>query len=230
MLFDPPLTLARFLGRRKRFFADVELADGRLATAHLANTGSMKGLLESGARALIRPSGASLPYALEALEADGTFVAVNTLRANQVAREALETGLVAAVPAAGLLRAEVVLEPGSRTDFVAGSGTGAIAIEVKSVTMASGSTAFFPDAVTERGLKHLRLLTERARRGEAALMLFMILREDARAFAPAAEIDPEWTGAFTVATRAGVRAEAIRCAVTSAGITPLGSVPVIIPA
>ncbi len=228
MQFDPPLALARFLGRRKRFFADVELPGGRLTTAHLANTGSMMGLLAPGARALIRPSRATLPYALEALEVAGTWVAVNTLRANQVAREVLQAGLAQCALPAGPVRAEIVLEPGSRTDFVVGSGSDALAIEVKSVTMASAGTAFFPDAVTARGLKHLHLLTQRARRGEAALMLFMILREDVQAFAPASRIDPDWAAAFSEATQAGVRAEAIRCAVDAAGITPLGSVPVII--
>jgi sugar fermentation stimulation protein A len=228
--FEPPLRVARFLGRRKRFFADLELESGERATAHIANTGSMRGLTTSGVRALVRPSTAKLPFAVEALEVGETFVGVNTLRANQVAREALASGLIPGVDGSEPIQGEVVLAQGSRIDFVVGSGPRARACEVKSVTMAEGGVALFPDAVTTRGRKHLELLSERVLAGGSALALFMILRDDVRHFAPATSIDPAWAAALRAARDVGVKLSAVRCRVDALGITPIETVPVIIPA
>lgn len=173
VLFDPPLLPASFLARRKRFFADIVFPDGTAAVAHLANTGSMHGLLQAGARALVRPARTAgkpagrwpkLAWGLEALEAEGVFVGVNTLRANALAAEVLHSGRSDVFGPLQDIRAEVALPAGgTRIDFLAHNAQGALWVEVKSVTMAHAGVAQFPDAPTERGRKHLQALTAIAR-------------------------------------------------------------------
>ncbi len=240
VLFDPPLLPASFLARRKRFFADIVFPDGTAAVAHLANTGSMHGLLQAGARALVRPARTAgkpagrwpkLAWGLEALEAEGVFVGVNTLRANALAAEVLRSGRSDVFGPLQDIRAEVALPAGgTRIDFLAHNAQGALWVEVKSVSMAHAGVAQFPDAPTERGRKHLQALTAIARDGGQAALLLLALRSDVHVFTPAVAIDPEWAHLLRVACATGVRVRAVRCSVQASGIDALEALPVTMPA
>lgn len=101
-----------------------------------------------------------------------------------------------------------------------------MALEVKSVTLVENGVALFPDAVTERGARHVRELAELAQTGWAAAVLFVVQREDASAFRPAAHLDPAFSAAFNEAVQAGVAVYCRKCRVTPEAITLSGRLPV----
>lgn len=213
VLFDAPLVRGRFVRRYKRFFVDVVLDDGTAATAHTANTGTMAGLLVEGAPVLLTNNEhgkRAYPLEVEAIRPASSWVACNTIRANRVARAFLAAGVVDGLtPALGTLASEVKVGDGSRIDFALGD----VLVEVKSVTLREGDRGLFPDAVSERGQKHLRLLIERARTSKdatAAGLLFLVQRDDVDDVAAAAAIDPAYARLLSEAARAGVVLRAAR--------------------
>jgi sugar fermentation stimulation protein A len=196
MRFEEPLVCATLERRYKRFLADMRLADGRRITAHCPNPGSMIGLMQPGMRALLSAADAAserrLRFTWELVRVGRVWVCVNTMRANRVAREALRAGRIRPLARQGVARPEVRVSRHSRLDFVLeGAGAGAY-VEVKSVTMRSGSGALFPDAVTERGRRHLLELARLARRGHRAVLLYLVMRNDCHWVGPADAIDPAY--------------------------------------
>ena len=91
---------------------------------------------------------------------------------------------------------------------------------MKNVTLVEGDLAMFPDAVTERGRKHLDALARAVAGGARAAMLYVVQRADAARFAPAAHIDPAYAGALALARAAGVEAYAMRVRVSPKGLDP----------
>jgi sugar fermentation stimulation protein A len=159
MRFKQPLVHATLERRYKRFLADVRLASGQSVTAHCPNPGSMLGLAEPGQRVLLSDagdqSGRHLRFGWELARHGRTWVCVNTMHANRLAREALCAGRIRPLACYRTVRPEVRVGAHSRLDFLlTGDGVDTF-VEVKSVTMRSGSGALFPDAVTERGQRHL---------------------------------------------------------------------------
>jgi sugar fermentation stimulation protein A len=196
MRFEKQLVSATLERRYKRFLADMRLADGRRVTAHCPNPGSMIGLAQPGARALLSAAGVAparrLRFTWELVRVGRVWVCVNTMRANRVAQEALRAGRICPLARQGVARPEVCVSRHSRLDFVLeGAGAGAY-VEVKSVTMRSGSGALFPDAVTERGRRHLLELARLARSGHRAVLLYLVMRNDCHWVGPADAIDPAY--------------------------------------
>ena len=100
-------------------------------------------------------------------------------------------------------------------------------VEVKTATLGGpGGLARFPDAVTARGLRHLEALAARAAAGERAVIFYLAKRGDARALAPAADVDPAYAAGLRAAVAAGVEALAWRADVTPEGITLAAELPV----
>jgi sugar fermentation stimulation protein A len=219
--FDSPLRKGRLVRRYKRFLADVEI-EGRVETAHCANPGSMRGLADPGARVWLSHSarpGRKLPLTWELVEADGTLVGINTSLANRLAEEAIRHGRIASLAGYGDIRREVAYGEGSRVDFLLGGDGGPPCyLEVKSVTMASGTLALFPDSVTARGTRHLAALAAMRRQGARAVMLFLAQRDDCDRFAVAAEIDPAYAAGLAAAQSAGVEILSYACRVSPQGI------------
>ena len=235
MLFNPPLIEARLARRYKRFLADVELADGSLLTVHCPNPGAMLGLNAPGSRVWISDSrnpARKLRHTLELMEADGAMVGINTNRANALAREAFDRGLVKEIPPQSVIRAEVRYGEKSRIDFLIGRQDAPdLYVEVKNVHLRrSPGLHEFPDSVTARGARHLAELAAMKRAGHDALMLFIIQRDDGDSFAIAADLDPAYAAGFSQARAAGVEALAISCLVSTQGIDPLRTIPIAMPA
>ena len=211
MQFDAPLEQGRLLKRYKRFFADIECVDGSLVTAHCPNTGSMLNCLQEGATAwFVRNDDPKrkLKATLEILQTPhGRLACVNTGRANALVEEALVNGVIAELAGFDRLRREVRYgEENSRADFCLEFGGQKVYVEVKSVTLgfADSGVAAFPDAVTERGTKHLRELTRLAQAGQRTVLLYCVNLTGISAVRAAAEIDPAYACALTEAKAAGV--------------------------
>ncbi len=232
----PPLTAARMIRRYKRFLADVELADGSLLTVHCPNTGSMKGCWTPGAPVEISFSDnpkRKLAWTLERVDMWGGWVGVHTGRTNAVVAEAIREGRVPPLAGYAALRREVQYpvpgHPRSRIDLLLSQGSAPDAlVEVKNVTLLEGACLQFPDAVSERALKHLDLLRAAVERGIRGVILFALNRPEGRCFSPARHIDPAYAARLEEVTGQGVEAYALRIRHTPDGMRGGGLVPVVI--
>lgn len=225
MQFDPELEEGRLVKRYKRFFADIECADGSIVTAHCANTGSMLNCMAEGARVWFSRNDdpkRKLKATWELVETPhGRVACINTGRANRLIEEALTAGVITELAGFTKLRREVKYgEENSRADFCLLFGEQPVFVEVKSVTLgfAESDTAAFPDAVTTRGAKHLRELTALANSGQRAVLVYCVNLTGINAVRAAQEIDPEYAAALAEAKAAGVEVLAYGTTITPAGI------------
>jgi len=230
MRYDSPLTPAILSRRYKRFLADVMLADGTVLTVHTPNTGSMLGCSEPGSRIWIRDSGnrsRKYPWTWEITEtADGVLVGVNTALSNRLVREGIESGVIEELSGYDTVRGEVCYgNERSRIDLLLEGKSGRCYVEVKNVTAAKEGFAFFPDAPTARGVKHLRELAETVRKGDRAVLLFCVQREDVHAVRPADHIDSEYGRTLRAAAAQGVELMAYRAKVSPREIWLDASLP-----
>lgn len=238
----PPLTEGRLLRRYQRFLADVRLADGNVVTAHCPNTGSMLGCKAPDSRVWLSPSDnpkRKLAWTWEIVEAEGAggvLVGLHTGRSNGLAWEAIEAGRVPELAGYTAIRPEVPYggDNGkggkrSRIDLLLESdGRPPCYVEVKNVTAAvDGGMGFFPDAVTERGTKHLREMMDEVARGHRAVLFFCVQRGDVAEVRPADHIDPEYGRTLRQALAAGVEALAYGAEVLPTGIRLLRKLPVV---
>ena len=211
MQFEAPLEQGKLLKRYKRFFADIECADRSVVTAHCPNTGSMLNCLQEGAATwFIRNEDPKRKRkaTLEILQSPhGRLACVNTGRANTLVEEALQYGVIAELAGFARLRREVRYgEENSRADFCLEFAGQQVFVEVKSVTLgfADSDVAAFPDAVTERGTKHLRELTRLAESGQRTVLLYCVNLTGISAVRVAEEVDPAYAAALAEAKSAGV--------------------------
>ncbi len=170
----PPLIPARFLERRQRFLALVELPDGRRVWVHVPNSGGLTGCAPPGGEILLtedRRPGRKTDYTWRFTRVPGGWTCIDTLAPNRLVAEALATGGLPGLPPPREVRAEVSLPQGSRLDFVYSlrdSETGLLFLEVKSITWVEDGVALFPDGVTSRGRRHLEHLAALVRQGHQA--------------------------------------------------------------
>lgn len=223
MDFSPALRPARLVQRYKRFLADVVTPEGETLTIHCANTGAMTGCATPGDTVWYSTS-ASLtrkyPHSWELTETqDGHWICVNTLRANGLLREALNAGQIAELTGYPTLLPEVKYgSENSRIDFLLQADSRRNCyIEVKSVTLLQQGHGYFPDAVTVRGQKHLRELSQIARSGQRAVLFFAVLHSGINDVSPAHHIDAHYADLLEQAQRNGVE---VLC--YKAQLSPLG--------
>jgi sugar fermentation stimulation protein A len=217
MRFESRLVRGTLLQRYKRFLADVRLANGQIVTAHCTNTGSMMGCMEPGSAVYLSQSGnpnRKLPYTWELIRINKIWVGINTLQPNRLVAHAIEAGIIGELRGFDVIRREVMTCPGTRLDLCLEGKNGCCFVEVKNVTLAIGGAAAFPDAVSERGTKHLRELMRLKRRGHRAAVVFVIQRQDCTTFRPADEIDEEYGRWLRRAVKAGVEVLPYRAKVT----------------
>jgi sugar fermentation stimulation protein A len=225
MLFDPPLLPARLIRRYKRFLADMALPDGREIVAHCPNPGSMLGLAAPGSPCFLSvktAKGRKLDFGWELVAVEsGAWVGINTAYANRIVAAGLAAGGISGLPQDGMWRPEVAFGTGTRFDFAHTAADGALTyLEVKSVTLSrTPGMAEFPDARTERGLKHLRELSAAVALGHRAVLLFLVQRADCRKLGLAADIDPLYAAGIDQARAAGVEIIGMACEVAPSGIS-----------
>jgi sugar fermentation stimulation protein A len=235
MKLSADLVPATLLRRYKRFLADVELADGSVITAHVANPGAMIGLQAAGARVWLSKSPSKtrkLPFSWELIEADfgngPELVGVNTMHPNAIVAEALAANAIPELAGYDTIRREVKYGAASRVDFLLEHPSRPPCyVEVKNVhMMRQPSLAEFPDSVTARGARHLDELAAMVATGARAMMLFVVQIGSSTAFALARDIDPAYGRAFDKARAAGVEAIAYTCRIDHDGIVLAGRVPI----
>ncbi len=216
MKLPAPLLEGRLRRRYQRFLAEVALADGRIVTAHTPNTGSMRQCAIPGHRVLVSVAtnpARKLGFTLELIEVNGHWVDTHTHRTNRVVEEGLRTGTIAEL--AGCQVTPEVPFGASRLDFLLERGAEKTLVEVKNVTLCcEGAVACFPDAVTERGQKHLRELQRARQEGFRAVIFFLVQRGEAEAFTPADAIDPDYGRLLREVAAQGVEVLAYRSIVS----------------
>jgi sugar fermentation stimulation protein A len=230
MEFGNQLVHGRLIQRYKRFLADVSLDDGTQVTAHCTNSGSMKSCLEEGAEVWLTPVDdpkRKTRFTWEMIRIGGEWVGINTLNPNKLAFEWINEGLIEGLEGMSGLRREVKWGD-SRFDLCGEDRTGTCYIEVKNVTLREGDRAFFPDAVTGRGRKHLNTLIGIKGAGMRAVMLYVIQRMDVTRFSPAREIDPAYGEALDKAVRMGVEVIAVQARVGPERINFHRTLPVLL--
>lgn len=199
-----------FLRRLNRFTAEVTL-EGELKRAFLPNSGKLQEVLVEGREVLLRPS--PDPRRKTTLDLWGVFdgriwILIDSRWANRLLPWAAKKGLIHALKGIKSLRREIRVL-GKRLDFLAQRRDGRIWVESKAVTLVKDGIALFPDAQTLRGRSHLEVLRELKLKGEEALVVFMVLREDAHAFTPHWAVDPAFSQALCEAAATGVGIEAV---------------------
>jgi sugar fermentation stimulation protein A len=229
MHFPSRLIRGTLVQRYKRFLADVRLPNGEIVTAHCTNTGSMMGCKEPGSTVYISRSdkeGRRLLYTWEIIGVGRTWVGINTMHPNRLVAEAVAKGAIRELQGYDNIRREVVTRQGTRLDLCLEKSNGMCFVEVKNVTLVIGGAAAFPDAVSERGTKHLKELMWLRHKGHRAAVVFVIQRNDCSIFRPADEIDPTYGRWLRRAVRARVEVLPYRAHVTPREIVLTERLPV----
>jgi sugar fermentation stimulation protein A len=221
MQFDSLLE-GRLLRRYKRFLADVELPGGEIITVHCPNTGAMTGCAEAGARVWLSVSDSKTrkyPHTWELVETSNGMACIHSARANRVVREAFAAGRIPGFGDYPDIRVEVKYGEGSRVDLLLEGDAGRVFVEVKSVTLCrEGGRGAFPDAVSERGRKHLQALQAVRDRATRAVLFFCVFHQGINSVSAAGDIDPRYRDALQQAMAAGVEVLAWRASISPQGI------------
>lgn len=205
-----------FLSRPNRFIAHV-LVEGQEEICHVKNTGRCRELLIPGAKVTLSVSDnphRKTKYDLVAVWKGNTYINMDSQAPNLAAGEALWHLLPDVVRVKG-----EVTHGDSRLDFQVDTEQETWFVEVKGVTLEKDGHALFPDAPTERGVKHLHSLMRCVQEGHRAMALFVIQMKGVRSFSPHDAMHPAFGEALRQAKDAGVDIRAYDCRVTQQGMT-----------
>jgi sugar fermentation stimulation protein A len=204
----PKLSSGVLIKRYKRFLADIRLDTGDMVTAHCPNSGSMTACCEPGRRVYVsyhNDPRRKLKYTWELIDMPTSLVGINTLVPNRLIYQSLKAGMIPGFTGYETVKQEVKAGAHSRLDIVMTRGqVETCYMEIKNCTLVEDGIAYFPDAVTGRGRKHLLLLQELAADGHRCVMFFLIQRMDAKIFKPADHIDPAYGRELRSADAAGL--------------------------
>ena len=214
----PPLTDGKILKRYKRFRADVRLNDGTTVTAHCPNTGSMTACWKPGAPVQLSYSNnpkRKLAWTLERVDMGRGWVGVNTGRVNHIVAAAIRSQRIPQLLGYKHLKKEPAFNidghPKSRFDLLLTDGIAPNAyVEVKNTTLVAGRAILFPDAVTERGRKHLELLQQAVKLGSRGVIVYALNRPEGEYFEPAWDVDPEYGQTLEGVAAGGVEVLVVR--------------------
>ena len=218
---------AKFIDRPNRFIAHVEL-DGSVETVHVKNTGRCRELLVPGATVYLERGtapGRKTDWDLLAVRKGERLINMDAQAPNRVFEEWARAGQF--LPDVTAVRREYVYGD-SRLDFCLETPRGRHLVEVKGVTLEENGAALFPDAPTERGVKHIRELMRAVEEGLDATLFFVIQMENICAMSPNDRTHPAFGAALREAAAAGVQICARMCAVEPDTLAIAGPVPVIL--
>lgn len=232
MKFDN-LVKATAVRRYKRFLTDCILESGDEITVHCPNSGRMTGCIEEGAE--VRLSISDNPkrkysHTLELVKMPESWICVNTGNANKAGAEFVENGLIPELSDFTSVKREVTYPfSKSRVDLELTKDNGERCfVEIKSCTLVEDGVAMFPDAPTVRGQKHVKELMELPNHGIKPVILFLIMRNDAKTFKAAEHIDPKFTELLSQAVENNVEVLAYHVDTSPNGLTFAEKVPVLL--
>ena len=235
---------AKFIERINRFVAKVELPGGEVTRVHVKNTGRCKELLLPGTKVYLedfegRMGTRRMQYSLVAVEKasgqetgqESMLINMDSQAPNKVVQEALSEGRIC-LPGMSSVSdaAKLMIKPetkygDSRFDFYVEAGDKRGFIEVKGVTLEEKGHARFPDAPTERGVKHINELVRAHGEGYEAYILFVVQMKGMRDVAPNDLTHPQFGEALAKAAKAGVNILAYDCLVTPGSLTINNPIP-----
>ena len=204
------ISKGKFLSRPNRFIAYVEL-DGRIEKCHVKNTGRCRELLTEGCTVYLERAknpARKTRFDLVAVEKGARLINMDSYAPNIAAGEFLPT-----LFPNGIIRPEYTYG-NSRFDFYIEDGERKILLEVKGVTLETDGVAMFPDAPTERGVKHVLELIKCLDEGYEAYLLFAVQMADVKYFTPNTSMHPEFAEALKKAAERGVKILAYDCYVS----------------
>ena len=216
---------ARFLSRPNRFIAVVDI-EGEKVTVHVKNTGRCRELLTEGCTVYLERSdnpNRKTAYDLVAVKKGELLINMDSQVVNYAAGEWLSKGSLFSESA--VIKQEFTCGE-SRFDFYIEDGERKAFLEVKGVTLEKDGTALFPDAPTERGVKHLRHLSRLCREGYEAYVLFVIQMKGVHSLYPNDEMHREFGDALRDAKKSGVKIIAADCMITPDSIEIDTEIPV----
>ena len=232
------LVHARLIKRYKRFLADVRLDNDEIITVHCPNTGSMKNCVEENAEIWLLDSNnpkRKYRYTWEYLRTSrGHHIGVNAGKANQLVQSAIRDGLVEPLAGYDTIRPEVKYgDENSRIDLLLqDSKKQDCYVEVKSVTLLedppSSGIGYFPDAVSERGAKHLRELIKMSQSNARSVLFFCVQHTGIQEVRPADHIDREYGKLLREALASGVEVLAYKVRKSNKGFRLWRDLPVIV--
>jgi len=211
----------KFIERPNRFIAEIEI-DGRVERAHVKNTGRCKELLIPGVTVYLedhagRMGTRKMRYSLIGVEKGSLLINMDSQAPNKVCEEALLSGSLTLPGMKTLvnLRREKTFGD-SRFDFYLEDEDGRRGwLEVKGVTLEENGIVRFPDAPTERGVKHIEELIRAVKDGYYGYVLFVIQMEEARWFEPNDQTHKAFGDVLRRAKKEGVHVLAATCSVTT---------------
>lgn len=219
------ITEGRFLSRPNRFIANIEI-NGKVETCHIKNTGRLGELLVNGARVIVQDcqsSARKTRYDLIAVYKGNKLFNIDSQAPNKVFGEWVKTsdyfGKLKSVKAEQKFQS-------SRFDFLLETEERRIFVEVKGVTLEQDGVVLFPDAPTERGVKHIKELQNAVAEGFGAAICFVVKLDGAKYFTPNKNTHPEFCEALKAAKTAGVDILCVDCRVMPDSLEIKGFVPV----
>lgn len=214
-----------FKARPNRFIAHVEI-NGKMEVCHVKNTGRCKELLIEGVKVFLEKNdnpNRKTKYSLIGVQKGNLLINMDSQAPNKVIKDWLQSG--------NLFSKEAKIFPEktfqkSRFDFYVEDKQNKIFIEVKGVTLEQEGLGLFPDAPTQRGVKHIRELCESLQQGYQAYIIFVIQMKGVYSFQPNYTTHPEFGETLVKAEKAGVKILAYDCTVTKDSLEIDQSVPV----
>jgi len=225
MQYQGEILRAEFLSRPNRFIANCRL-NGEIVTVHVKNTGRCRELLVPGATVLLEKSNRparKTAYDLISVWKGTQLINMDSNAPNRVAADWIMQGGLGFIPT--LLKPEARLGV-SRFDFYLEYAEHPCYVEVKGVTLEENGIVRFPDAPTERGVKHLLGLAALARQGVDARVIFVVQMQGAKYLEANRATHPAFADALRTAAEAGVTVHAVDCIVTEDSVTANAPVPV----
>ncbi len=218
------ITKGKFISRPNRFIAIVEI-DGREEVVHVKNTGRCRELLVPGAIVYLEDSESpsrKTRYDLIAVQKGDLLINMDSQAPNKIFYEwAAKSGFFGNIT---LLKPEHTYKNSRFDCYIEAEGGRKILVEAKGVTLEEGGIVRFPDAPTERGVKHLRELSEAVAEGYEAYIFFIIQMSPVHHFEPNEERHPEFADALRDAAEHGVKICALDCSVKVGEVTAKGFV------
>ena len=225
----PDLIAGVLVRRYKRFIADVKLENGEIVAAHCPNSGKMTGCAEPGRPVYLSHhdiAARKLKYTWQLIHMPDSLVGVNTQVPNRLVKATVSTGVVSELSGYSQIKSEAVTGD-SRIDLLlTQKGRRPCYVEIKNCTLVENRAAMFPDAVTQRGLKHLNTLGRLMENGARCVMFYLIQRMDAGFFGPADHVDPAYGRGLRQAAAEGVEILVFDVDISLSGICLRNRLPV----